>query len=77
MGLTSRSSALQIDLAPHVGASLEVMARDSEKMRGRGPTVFTSVKEGKGVEDVAGLILGAWKSAGSPGTPGGISQPVI
>jgi urease accessory protein len=50
------------------------MARDSGKMRGNGPTIFTSVKEGKGLEDVAELILGAWKSAGSPGKPGGISN---
>lgn len=64
----------QIDLAPHVNASLEVMARDSGKMRGSGPTVFASVKQGKGVEDVAELILGAWKAAGSPGTPGGINE---
>jgi urease accessory protein len=34
------------DLAPYVGASLEVMARDSEKMRDGGPTLFTSVKVG-------------------------------
>ncbi len=57
----------KIDLAPYVGASLEVMDRDSKLMRGDGPTVFTSVREGKGVDDVVGLILAAWRSAGSPG----------
>ncbi|KAH6911439.1 urease accessory protein ureG [Coprinopsis sp. MPI-PUGE-AT-0042] len=57
----------KIDLAPYVGASLEVMERDSKLMRGDGPTVFTSVKQNTGVEDVISLILAAWKSAGSPG----------
>ncbi|KAF8583363.1 urease accessory protein UreG [Ramaria rubella] len=57
------------DLAPHVNASLDIMARDSKKMRGNGPTVFASVKEGKGLDDIAELILGAWKAAGSPGAP--------
>ncbi|THU99132.1 urease accessory protein UreG [Dendrothele bispora CBS 962.96] len=55
------------DLAPYVGASLEVMDRDSKLMRGDGPTLFTSVREGKGVDDVASLILAAWRMAGSPG----------
>ncbi|KZP06103.1 urease accessory protein ureG [Athelia psychrophila] len=57
------------DLAPYVGASLEVMDRDAKLMRGDGPTIFTSVRQGTGVEDVVGLILGAWKGAGSPGKP--------
>lgn len=60
-------NCLQIDLAPYVGASLEVMDRDSKKMRGDGPTIFTSVRENTGVEDVVGLILAAWRFAGSPG----------
>ncbi|KAK7466465.1 hypothetical protein VKT23_005186 [Stygiomarasmius scandens] len=55
------------DLAPYVGASLEVMDRDSKLMRGDGPTIFSSVREGKGVDDVASLILAAWRTAGSPG----------
>ncbi|KAF8517379.1 P-loop containing nucleoside triphosphate hydrolase protein [Hysterangium stoloniferum] len=62
------------DLAPYVGASLEVMDRDAKKMRGNGPTVFCSVKHGKGVEDVAELILAAWKAAGSPGSSGGFGK---
>jgi urease accessory protein len=36
----------QIDLAPHVNASLSVMERDAKLMRGSGPTVFTSIKHG-------------------------------
>jgi urease accessory protein len=63
---------LQIDIAQYVNASLEVMDRDSKLMRGDGPTIFCSVKEGKGVEDVANLILAAWRTAGSPGRPGAV-----
>jgi urease accessory protein len=49
------------DLAPHVGADLEVMARDAKKMRGDGPTVFAQVKHGVAVEEIVELILGAWQ----------------
>ncbi|KAF8313963.1 Ni-binding urease accessory protein [Cantharellus anzutake] len=51
------------DLAPHVGASLEVMARDAAKMRDGGPTLFTSVKNNDGVDGVVQLILRAWNEA--------------
>ena len=47
----------KIDLAPHVGASLEVMDRDARKMRGARPFVFTNIKEGNGVEKVARFIV--------------------
>ncbi|KAF5381222.1 hypothetical protein D9757_007847 [Collybiopsis confluens] len=57
----------KIDLAPYVGASLNVMDRDSKLMRGDGPTLFTSMKQGSGVDDVVSLILAAWRVAGSPG----------
>jgi len=60
------------DLAPYVNASLEVMDRDAKIMRGTGPTIFASVKEGKGVEDVVDLIIAAWKMAGSPGREGAV-----
>jgi len=63
----------KIDLAPYVGASLEVMERDAKLMRGNGPTVFTSIKQGIAIEDVVDLILGAWRAAGSPGNPGAVS----
>jgi len=46
----------KIDLAPLVGASLEVMDRDAEKMRGERPFVFTNIKEGRGVAEVARFI---------------------
>ncbi|KAK7048139.1 putative urease accessory protein ureG-like protein, partial [Favolaschia claudopus] len=64
----------KIDLAPYVGASLEVMDRDSKLMRGDGPTVFTSVREHKGVQDVISLILAAWRTAGSPGKAGAVGD---
>lgn len=50
------------------------MERDSKKMRGDGPTVFSSVKQGQGVDDVADLILAAWRQAGSPGQPGAVGD---
>jgi len=46
----------KIDLAPLVGASLEVMDRDAKKMRGARPFVFANIKAGKGVAEVAGFI---------------------
>ena len=49
----------KIDLAPHVGASLEVMDRDAKKMRGAKPFVFTNLKTGVGVEDVCEFIVRA------------------
>ena len=45
----------KIDLAPYVGASLEVMERDAKKMRGARPFVFTNLREGKGVDEIAGF----------------------
>lgn len=53
----------QTDLAPHVGASLEVMKRDAALMRDHGPTQFTSIRNGEGVEACVDLILGAYKVA--------------
>jgi urease accessory protein len=45
------------DLAPHVGASLEVMDRDARKMRGERPFVFTNLKTGAGLDTVIDFIL--------------------
>src|SRR5260370_1267948 len=42
----------KIDLAPHVGASLEVMDRDARKKRGDRPFLFTNLKEGTGVPEL-------------------------
>ena len=46
----------KIDLAPMVGASLEVMARDAKKMRGERPFQFTNLKTGDGLEQVIRFI---------------------
>jgi urease accessory protein len=47
----------KIDLAPHVGASLEVMDRDARKMRGERPFVFTNLKTGHGLDTVIEFIV--------------------
>ena len=49
----------KIDLAPHVGADLDVMDRDSRKMRGERPFLFTNLKSAQGLDDVAQFILTA------------------
>jgi urease accessory protein len=57
-GIT-RSDLLVInktDLAPLVGASLEVMDRDARKMRGSRPFLFTNMKSGEGVAEVARMV---------------------
>jgi urease accessory protein len=46
----------KIDLAPMVGASLEVMDRDARRMRGERPFVFTNLKTGEGLERVIAFI---------------------
>jgi urease accessory protein len=46
----------KIDLAPHVGASLEVMDRDARAQRGERPFVFTNLKTGQGLADVVSFI---------------------
>jgi urease accessory protein len=48
----------KIDLAPLVGASLEVMDRDARRMRGERPFLFTNLKENVGVAEVAAFIVG-------------------
>ena len=51
------------DLAEAVGADLEVMARDSKKMRGNGPFVFAQVKHGNGVDEIIHHIVHARQHA--------------
>jgi urease accessory protein len=46
----------KIDLAPMVGASLEVMERDARRMRGERPFVFTNLKTGQGLQDVIAFV---------------------
>jgi len=46
----------KIDLAPYVGASLEVMDRDARKMRGDRPFVFSNLKQGTGLDEIIAFI---------------------
>ena len=47
----------KIDLAPYVGASLEVMERDAKKMRGARPFVFTNLRTGQGIDEITRFIV--------------------
>ncbi len=49
----------KIDLAPYVGASLEVMERDALRMRGGRPFVFTNLRDGQGVDEVCDFVIHA------------------
>ena len=53
------------DLAPLVGADLDVMARDAAKMRGKGPMVFSQVTNGIGVSEIVEAVLNGWNATGS------------
>jgi urease accessory protein len=46
----------KIDLAPFVGASLEIMDRDSKKMRGHKPFIFTNLKTAQGLEEIVKFV---------------------
>ena len=46
----------KIDLAPHVGADLQVMDRDARKMRGDRPFIFTNLLTGQGLDTVVGWV---------------------
>ncbi len=47
----------KIDLAPHVGASLQVMERDARRMRGDRPFVFSNLKTGQGLREIIEFIV--------------------
>ena len=47
----------KVDIAPLVGASLDVMERDAKKMRGLRPFVFSNMKSGQGIEDILAFII--------------------
>jgi urease accessory protein len=53
------------DLAALVGADLDVMARDSRRMRGNGPFLFAQVTNGIGVAEIANAVISGWKAARS------------
>jgi urease accessory protein len=63
------------DLAAMVGADLEVMRRDSLRMRGDGPFLFAQVRQGEGLDAIIAHIVAAWKStqasAANPISPKG------
>jgi urease accessory protein len=46
----------KIDLAPYVGASLDVMERDAKRMRGQRPFVFTNLRAGEGLDDIVRFV---------------------
>ena len=56
----------KIDLAPLVGANLDVMDRDARRMRGVRPFLFSNLKENKGVDDIAAFIV---RQGGLPARP--------
>ena len=47
----------KIDLAPYVGASLDIMKSDTERMRGDKPFVFSNLKKSVGVEEIMNFIV--------------------
>jgi urease accessory protein len=51
------------DLAPLVGADLDVMRRDATRMRGDGPFVFAQVTNDVGLDEITGHLLSAWRTA--------------
>jgi hypothetical protein len=47
----------KIDLAPFVGANLDVMKADTLRMRGKRPFIFTNLKKGEGADKIASFII--------------------
>lgn len=56
----------KIDLAPHVGASLDVMRDDTLRMRGERPFIFSNLREGAGIEDIVSFIREDGMLSGAP-----------
>lgn len=67
----------KIDLAPHVGASLEVMDRDSKRMRNDRPFLFANVRAGEGLDAIASFIerMGGLSTAREPALVTGEAIP--
>jgi urease accessory protein len=47
----------KIDLASHVGASLDIMEKDARKMRGEKPFLFSDLKNGVGIKEIESFII--------------------
>ncbi len=47
----------KVDLAPMVGASLDIMERDTLKMRGKKPFIFSNLKKGQGLKEISNFII--------------------
>jgi urease accessory protein len=62
------------DLAALVGADLDVMARDSRRMRGSGPFIFAQVTNGIGVQEIANALIANWRAA-QPSSAASGSEP--
>src|SRR5258707_15449160 len=58
----------KVDLAPRVGANLKVMEADALRMRGTRPFVFTNLKSGQGVDQIACFVIEKGGLATSPTT---------
>jgi urease accessory protein len=56
----------KIDLAPHVGASLEVMERDARRARGERPVVFSNLRSGEGVDGIVSHVRAWLAQVGAP-----------
>ncbi len=53
----------KVDLAPMVGANLDIMERDTLKMRGKKPFIFSNLKKGQGLKEISNFIIsnaGIW-----------------
>jgi urease accessory protein len=59
----------KIDLAPHVGASLDVMERDAKRMRGERPFVFTNLRVGEGLDVIVDFVRREGLLAPAPAGP--------
>ena len=47
----------KVDLAPMVGANLDIMERDTLKMRGKKPFIFSNLKKGQGLKEISNFII--------------------
>ena len=59
----------KVDLAPMVGASLDVMDKDTKKMRGKRPYIFSNMKDGRGIDDIITFIIQEGMLRTFPGFP--------